>query len=156
MAALSFGPERERYVGIEGGYTAAELCDLAQVLPDVVLRATRRKRTAWNAVLARNEAGSESYADNLRLFWRTRTGAYLPDPRLALRTGGGETEAWVPVWTHLGLDLLRRYPHGEGAYDPVRILTMRIEAQLTNPDGANADATDPDETNPDEDSGLEA
>lgn len=126
------------------------------MLPDVVLRATRRKRTAWNAVLARNEAGSESYADNRRLFWRTRTGAYLPDPRLALRTGGGETEAWVPVWTHLGLDLLRRYPHGEGAYDPVRILTMRIEAQLTNPDGANADATDPDETNPDEDSGLEA
>ena len=121
--------EPERYAAQEAGYTAAELCDAAQALPNVVLRATRKMRTAWNAVLARNEAGSESYLYNRRLFWRVRNGAYLPDPRLALRTGSGEAEAWVPVWTHLNLDLLGRYPRGEEYVDRAGTLIARIEAQ---------------------------
>lgn len=111
---LAFEPGAMQYSSQAAGYTAADLCDAAQHLPEPVLRATRKKRTAWNAVLARNEADSDSYAYNRRLFWRTTTGAYLPDPRLALRIGSGEAQTWVPVWTHLNLDLLRRYPNSPG------------------------------------------
>lgn len=127
---LAFEPGREPYPGHEAGYTAAELSNAALMLPDFVLRATRKKRTAWNAVLARNEAESDSYAYNRRLFWRTRTGAYLPDPGLALRIGSGDAERWVPVWTHLNLELLSCYPRGEAHEDRAGVLIARIEAHV--------------------------
>ncbi len=106
------------------GFSTRDFIDAVQHFPESVLHASRKKRTYWNSVLARNEVGSD-YAYNRRLFLRTVHGAYLLHPALALRRG----EGWVPVYDALNLELLRRYPESE-FYDPAAILLDWIAERL--------------------------
>lgn len=66
-------------------------------LPDSVLRAERRKRTWFNAVLARAEVTS-SYVPARRLWLRLQRGHYAPNPDLRLRVHDPDgQDAWQPL-----------------------------------------------------------
>lgn len=72
-------------------------------IPQSVLRPERRKRSYFNAVLARAELHS-AYQPSRQLWQRTSTGYYRLNPALQLRAHGGAE--WVPLTTWLNQDLV--------------------------------------------------
>ncbi|MDT0498200.1 hypothetical protein RM530_12605 [Algiphilus sp. W345] len=98
---LVAGPEFpiERRHAINAGWLMRNV----EQLPHSVLRAERRKRTWFNAVLARAEVSS-SYVPARRLWRRLRNGYYLPNPQLRLRVRTADRdETWLPVYEVLNL-----------------------------------------------------
>ena len=78
----------------------------AERFADNVLREERRKRSWFNAVLARAEMES-SYQPARRLWMRWRTGYYLPNPTLRLRTSGADGQSeWKPIHEVMNLRLI--------------------------------------------------
>lgn len=80
-------------------------------LPNSVLRPERKKRTFFNAVLARAEISS-SYQPSRQLWVRTKNGYYSLNPNLKLRTSSNAD--WLPwrqwvnqplVWTGCGITM---------------------------------------------------
>jgi hypothetical protein len=80
--------------------------------PENVVPAARRKRTYWNAVLARGEVGS-SYRPARQLWRRERVGHYLPSyVGVRVAAAAGQPERYIPLPELLCLDLLdsRSFP----------------------------------------------
>ena len=99
------------------GFDAAYLMRNIEHFPDAVWPAQRRKRTYFNAVLARAEVGS-AYQPARRLWLRTRNGHYLPNPALRLRVRGGDgQQSWQPVYEVLQLPIIER-GNGRLAWQP--------------------------------------
>lgn len=90
-----------------GAFTAGALDD--QVLapfPRSVVPEERRKRTYWNAVLARAEEGS-AYRPARRLWRRVRVGHYVPSSVTRIRTADDQGgERFVPIAALLRLGML--------------------------------------------------
>ncbi|MEO8777595.1 MAG: ankyrin repeat domain-containing protein, partial [Rhodanobacter sp.] len=93
------------------GFNTAWLMRNVEHFPVSVLREERRKRTWFNAVLARAEVES-SYEPARRLWMRWRNGYYVPNPTMRLRVPGANgQEEWQPV--HMAM-ALRRVLAGNG------------------------------------------
>lgn len=88
---------------MDPGFVAGDWSEALAHFPLRVVPAHWRKRAYWSGVLARNEVARD-YAYNRRLVTRVRYGRYLPNPAIRLRLA----DAWVPVYEHLNLPLLRR------------------------------------------------
>lgn len=86
----------------EPGFFAEALQTTLECLPEHLWKTQRRKRSYVNAVLARAEAQSQ-YLPARRLWIRTQTGHYLPNPKLQLRAHRSEGPAWRPVFKVLNL-----------------------------------------------------
>ena len=85
------------------GFFADSLLDTLAVLPEHLWRASRRKRTYVNAVLARAEVAS-SYRPARKLWERWGNGYYMParDMHLRRRNAKGD-DGWVPIVEALNL-----------------------------------------------------
>ncbi len=75
------------------GFCADHLMRKMDRMPESVLRPERRKRTYFNAVLARAEVNSK-YQPSRQLWLRTQNGYYMFNPELQLRTHSANE--WVP------------------------------------------------------------
>lgn len=85
------------------GFHSEQVERVLENLPAHLWHEKRRKRSYINQVLARAEVES-SYRPARKLWARTRTGHYLPNPAMLLRKG----EAWRPVYEALALDWIDR------------------------------------------------
>jgi len=85
------------------GFFADSLLDTLAVLPEHLWRASRRKRTYVNAVLARAEVAS-SYRPARKLWERWDNGYYMParDMHLRRRNADGD-DGWVTIVEALNL-----------------------------------------------------
>ncbi|MCF3636117.1 AAA family ATPase [Komagataeibacter intermedius] len=97
-----------RGMTLRAGFDAAYLMRNIEYFPRAIWREDRRKRVYFNGVLARAEVNS-SYAPARKLWRRTRTGNYLPNPalRLRVRTRAGE-EQWQPIYQVLNLVMIEQ------------------------------------------------
>jgi hypothetical protein len=84
------------------GFFAQALQDTLECQPEHLWKTPRRKRSYVNAVLARAEVQS-LYQPARRLWLRTTTGHYLPNPLMQLRTHTPEGPGWRPVYEVLNL-----------------------------------------------------
>ena len=84
------------------GFFAEHIWRTLECLPEHLWKTQRRKRSYINAVLARAEAQS-LYQPARRLWLRTATGHYLPNPLMQLRTHTPEGPGWRPVYEVLNL-----------------------------------------------------
>jgi hypothetical protein len=101
------------------GFTAGMLDDsILEEFPYSLLPEARRRRTYWNAVLARAEVGS-SYRPARKLWRRERIGHYVPS-NVAVRVAGegGRSERYVPLPELLCLDRLDPKSFPVGAEPP--------------------------------------
>jgi hypothetical protein len=80
------------------GFCAEQLEDSLAILPEWMWPEKRRKRTYVNAVLARAELSSQ-YTPSRQLWVRSRTGYYLPNPTMKLRSDN----QWKPVYEVMNL-----------------------------------------------------
>ncbi len=88
------------------GFNAAWLMRNSDSFPHNVLREERRKRTWFNAVLARAEVES-AYLPARRLWMRWRAGFYMPSPTLRLQVVGSDgTNEWKPWQEVMNLRLI--------------------------------------------------
>jgi hypothetical protein len=85
------------------GFFADQLHDVLHELPAWLWPDARRKRTYVNQVLARAEVHS-SYQPARRLWVRTKSGHYFPNPDMQLRVD----EGWQPVYERLALTWIDR------------------------------------------------
>jgi hypothetical protein len=83
------------------GFAAGDFIERFERFDDAIVPAFRKKRTYFNALLARNEIASAN-PYNRRLFKRVRTGYYLLNPRLEIRRG----EDWVNLYHLSNLSLI--------------------------------------------------
>jgi len=90
LSKLAPNPQIQRNLK---GFCAAQLMRRVHDLPDSVLRPERRKRTYFNAVLARAEVNSK-YQPSRQLWKRAQNGYYTFNPDLKLRAHSGAE--WVP------------------------------------------------------------
>lgn len=89
------------------GFKAADFSERFEHLPDAVIPPHRKKRTYFNALLARNEVdGNNPY--NRSLVKRIRTGYYLLNPNLEVRRG----EDWINVYHLANLPLMEQTSGG--------------------------------------------
>jgi hypothetical protein len=99
-------PQKPCPLDRRSGFNAAWLMRNVERFSVGVLREERRKRTWFNAVLARAEAES-SYQPARRLWVRWRTGYYMPNPSMRLRVAGAEGQSeWKPVQEAMALRLI--------------------------------------------------
>ena len=104
-------PEKACPIDRRSGFNAAWLMRHVEHFPDRVLREERRKRTWFNAVLARAEVES-SYEPARKLWMRWRTGYYVPNPTMRLRVPGADGQGeWQPVHASMAF---RRVLAGSG------------------------------------------
>jgi hypothetical protein len=89
------------------GFKAADFSERFERLPDGVIPPHRKKRTYFNALLARNEIDSNN-PYNRHLVKRIGTGYYLLNPRLELRRG----EDWINVYHLANLPLMEQTSGG--------------------------------------------
>jgi hypothetical protein len=104
------------------GYFAEQLHQVMQGLPVHLWHDKRRKRSYLNQVLARAEVDS-AYKPARKLWARTLTGHYLPNPAMLLRKG----ETWQPVYDALKLDWVDR---GTGTNRQFRIRPAFMVARM--------------------------
>ena len=71
------------------------------VMPENVLLEKRKKRSYFNAVLARAEKDS-TYKPSRQLWVRVKNGFYQPNPSMLLRVKQGADEIWKPIAQLLG------------------------------------------------------
>jgi hypothetical protein len=76
------------------GFCADYLMRSITLIPDSVLSPQRKKRSYFNAVLARAEVQS-AYQPSRQLWLRTKNGYYILSPNLKLRTSSAAE--WLPV-----------------------------------------------------------
>lgn len=90
------------------GFDAAYLMRNIDAFAHAVWREERRKRTYFNAVLARAEVDSD-YQPARRLWLRMMNGHYLPNPALCLRVPAADgQEQWLPIYEVLALPAIER------------------------------------------------
>ena len=86
-------------------FTAGDLAQWVEQLPDSVLAPRRKRRQYISSVLAKNEINREDRY-NRRLFVRVRRGHYVVNPRLRLRDGP-EWVAYYDLFPLQDLDIKR-------------------------------------------------
>jgi hypothetical protein len=125
------------YLRVRAGFDALRLAERVEAWPDAVLPAERRRKRYFNQVLARAERGS-SYRPARKLWVRTRSGVYLPNPELRMRVAseGGE-EAWVPLYEAIRFDLIHA-GNGHGKLADWLERELRKAIQSTRPDVAGS------------------
>ncbi len=97
------------------GFRAADFSERFERLPDGVIPPHRKKRTYFNALLARNEIDS-SNPYNRHLVKRIGTGYYLLNPRLEVRRG----DDWLNVYHLANLPLMEQTSGGNNK--PLQVL----------------------------------
>ena len=113
------------------GYFAEQLHLALEGLPVHLWKATRRKRSYVNQVLARAEVDS-SYKPARKLWARTRNGHYLPNPAMLLR----KSEGWLPVYDAIHLDWVDQGTGKDVAYGTRPALVVaRLEDRLSGTAG---------------------
>ena len=108
------------------GFFAEQLHQVLACLPEHLWRTQRRKRSYINQVLARAEVHS-GYRPARKLWVRTFSGHYLPNPALLLRQG----ENWQPVYEVMGMDWVQR---GTGSREPFPFGPEILVAALSQPE----------------------
>ena len=104
------------------GFRAANFSERFEHLSDDVIPPHRKKRTYFNALLARNEvASNDPY--NRYLVKRVRTGYYLLNPRLEVRRG----DDWINVYHLADLALMERTSGGNNK--PLQILQQLMAGE---------------------------
>jgi hypothetical protein len=85
------------------GFFADSFMETLEAIPDHLWRASRRKRTYVNAVLARAEVAS-SYRPARKLWERWGNGYYMPARNMLIRRRNAEgDDTWVPITEALNL-----------------------------------------------------
>jgi hypothetical protein len=110
------------------GFTALFVSEQAlEAFPRSVLPEERRRRTYWNAVLARAEVES-SYRPRRPLWQREKLGHYFPS-RIGVRVPGeaGMEDAFVPLAELLGTHLL----DPDGVVPTPRLATQTVTTSVT-------------------------
>jgi hypothetical protein len=106
------------------GFFAEQLHEVLARLPAWLWPDRRRKRSYVNQVLARAEVSS-TYQPARKLWVRSSSGHYLPNPALQLRTA----DAWKPVYTVMALDWVDRGCGDGELYRPKPLeLVARLDA----------------------------
>jgi hypothetical protein len=106
------------------GFFAEQLHEVLARLPAWLWPDKRRKRSYVNQVLARAEVSS-TYQPARKLWVRSSSGHYLPNPALQLRTA----DAWKPVYTVMALDWVDRGCGDGELYRPKPLeLVARLDA----------------------------
>ncbi|MDI1292899.1 MAG: ankyrin repeat domain-containing protein [Methylobacter sp.] len=95
-------PKKMRY-RLEG-FTTQDFIDAVQHIPGNVLPERRKKRAYLSSILSKNEVAKED-KHNRKLFYRVMHGAYIFNPRLALKV----EDEWVNIYDLLAIDKLAPY-----------------------------------------------
>ncbi|MDO9425005.1 MAG: ankyrin repeat domain-containing protein [Methylobacter sp.] len=95
-------PKKMRY-RLEG-FTTQDFIDAVQHIPGNVLPERRKKRAYLSSILSKNEVAKED-KHNRKLFYRVMHGAYIFNPRLALKV----EDEWVNIYDLLSIDKLAPY-----------------------------------------------
>lgn len=83
------------------GFNTQDFIDAIQHLPNAILPDRRKQRSYLSSILSKNEIGKpDKY--NRKLFFRVAHGAYLFNPRLALKVEG----EWVNIYDLMSIDRL--------------------------------------------------
>jgi hypothetical protein len=91
-----------------GLFDAGMIEEFYATLPVNVVSLARRKRSAINHVLSRNEVNRD-YAYNRALFKRLIRGGYQFNPQLAIRTSNRDDADWKPALLALNLPLINEF-----------------------------------------------
>jgi hypothetical protein len=92
-------PHKLRY-RIEG-FTTQDLIDAIQHIPTSILPERRKQRAYLSSVMAKNEIEKHD-KQNRKLFYRVMRGAYIFNPKLAIKVEG----EWVNIYDLLSIDKL--------------------------------------------------
>ncbi len=84
---------------VRSAFTAKDIVQQLQKLPESVLSKRRKRQTYISSVLSSNEVNRD-YKYNRKLFVRIQRGHYVINPNLKIRL----SEEWVPVYELLRLD----------------------------------------------------
>jgi hypothetical protein len=106
MIALFYRVMSTKLRGRSNGFATQDLIAAVQHIPDCILPERRKQRAYLSSILAKNEiAKDEKY--NRKLFYRVLRGAYIFNPKLALKVEG----EWINIYDLLSIDRLA--PHYE-------------------------------------------
>ncbi|MDP1667060.1 MAG: hypothetical protein Q8L79_18300 [Methylobacter sp.] len=83
------------------GFTTQDFIDAVQHIPGSILPERRKQRAYLSSILSKNEIGKDD-KHNRKLFYRVRHGAYIFNPRLALKV----EDEWVNIYDLLIIDRL--------------------------------------------------
>ncbi|WP_031437732.1 ankyrin repeat domain-containing protein [Methylobacter tundripaludum] len=83
------------------GFATQDFIDAVQHIPAGILPERRKQRAYLSSILSKNEIGKDD-KHNCKLFYRVRHGAYIFNPRLALKV----EDEWVNIYDLLMIDRL--------------------------------------------------
>jgi hypothetical protein len=83
------------------GFTTQDFIDAIQHLPVSILPERRKQRAYLSSILAKNELDKDD-KHNRKLFYRVMRGAYIFNPKLAIKVEG----EWVNIYDLLSIDKL--------------------------------------------------
>jgi len=83
------------------GFATQDFINAVQHIPHCVLLERRKQRAYLSSILSKNEIGKDD-EHNRKLFYRVRHGAYIFNPRLALKV----EDEWVNIYDLLMIDRL--------------------------------------------------
>jgi len=83
------------------GFSTQDIIAAVQHIPDNILAERRKQRAYLSSILAKNEIGKDDKY-NRKLFYRVLRGAYIFNPRLALKIDN----EWVNIYDLLSIDRL--------------------------------------------------
>ncbi len=93
-----------------GGFTTQDFIDAVQHIPGSTLPERRKQRAYLSSILSKNEIDKDA-KHNRKLFYRVLRGAYIFNPRLALKV----EDEWVNIYDLLIIDKLA-HQHQETQY----------------------------------------
>jgi hypothetical protein len=106
MIALFYRVMSNKLRSRGSGFSTQDLIAAVQYIPDSILPERRKQRAYLSSILAKNEfSKDEKY--NRKLFYRVLRGAYIFNPKLALKVEG----EWINIYDLLSIDKLA--PHYE-------------------------------------------
>ncbi|MDX8128062.1 UvrD-helicase domain-containing protein [Methylomonas sp. OY6] len=83
------------------GFSTQDFIDAVQHIPTTILPERRKQRAYLSSILAKNEIDKDD-KHNRKLFYRVMRGAYIFNPKLAIRVEG----EWVNIYDLLSIDKL--------------------------------------------------
>ena len=101
MIALFYRVMPKRMAYRVDGFSTKDVIAAVQHIPDGILPERRKQRAYLSSILAKNEIGKDD-KHNRKLFYRVRHGAYIFNPKLALKVEG----EWVNIYDLLSIDKL--------------------------------------------------
>jgi hypothetical protein len=101
MVALFYRVMPSKMIFRLEGFTTQDFIDAVQYIPNCVLPDRRKQRAYLSSILSKNEIDKDD-RHNRKLFFRVMRGAYVFNPRLAIKVEGG----WVNIYDLLSIDRL--------------------------------------------------